>query len=117
MAAAQMLPEGMTGGEDPGGPVTLQLMDLQERASRFRFPIRDRAGQFTEAFDAVLSTAKKIPPRPESVCRTLGGGRRWIVRQNRAAGRSEAFPGIRPVRDLRPYRAWPVSETMNEPAR
>ena len=43
------------------------LMDLAERATRFRFLIRDRAGQFTEAFDAVLSSAGievvKIPPR------------------------------------------------------
>jgi hypothetical protein len=43
------------------------LMDLGERASRFRFLVRDRAGQFTDRFDAVLSAAGievvKIPPR------------------------------------------------------
>ena len=42
-------------------------MDLGDRAADFRFPVRDRAGQFTEAFDAVLSGAGmevvKIPPR------------------------------------------------------
>jgi putative transposase len=42
------------------------LMDLGERASRFRFLVRDRAGQFTDAFDGVLSGAGievvKIPP-------------------------------------------------------
>ena len=42
-------------------------MDLWERAGQFRFLIRDRAGQFTGAFDAVLSGAGievvKIPPR------------------------------------------------------
>jgi putative transposase len=43
------------------------LMDLGEHAARFRFLIRDRAGQFTGAFDAVLASAGievvKIPPR------------------------------------------------------
>jgi hypothetical protein len=42
------------------------LMDLGERADLFRFMIRDRAGQFTEAFDGVLAGAGvevvKIPP-------------------------------------------------------
>jgi hypothetical protein len=42
-------------------------MDLGEHAARFRFLIRDRAGQFTAGFDAVLSGAGievvKIPPR------------------------------------------------------
>jgi transposase InsO family protein len=43
------------------------LMDLDERAATFRFLVRDRAGQFTTAFDAVLAGAGtdtvKIPPR------------------------------------------------------
>ena len=56
----------------PDGAWTVQqarnlLMDLGEHASRFRLLIRDRAGQFTEAFDAVLSAegikVVKIPPR------------------------------------------------------
>ena len=38
-----------------------------DRAGSFRFLVRDRAGQFTEAFDAVLADAGieavKIPPR------------------------------------------------------
>jgi hypothetical protein len=42
-------------------------MDREDRAAGFRFPARDRAGQFTEAFDAVLADAGieavKIPPR------------------------------------------------------
>jgi putative transposase len=33
------------------------MMDLGERATRFRFLVRDRAGQFTEAFDTVLAGA------------------------------------------------------------
>ena len=57
---------------NPDGPWTVQqirnlLMDLGDRAVGFRFLVRDRAGQFTEAFDAVLADAGievvKIPPR------------------------------------------------------
>ena len=48
-------------------------MDLGEHAARFRFLVRDRAGQFTASFDAVLSDAGiavvKIPPRcPRANC-------------------------------------------------
>ena len=57
---------------NPDGPWTVQqirnlLMDLGDRAAGFRFLVRDRAGQFTEAFDAALADAGieavKIPPR------------------------------------------------------
>ncbi len=55
------------------------LMDLGEHAARFRFLIRDRAGQFTEAFDAVLATAGievvKIPPRSPSA---NAHAERWV---------------------------------------
>jgi putative transposase len=56
----------------PDGPWTSQqirnlLMDLGDHAENFRFLVRDRAGQFTETFDAILAstgiTAVKIPPR------------------------------------------------------
>jgi putative transposase len=57
---------------NPDGPWTVQqirnlLMDLGDRAADFRFLVRDRAGQFTAFFDAVLADAGieavKIPPR------------------------------------------------------
>jgi putative transposase len=56
----------------PDGPWTTQqirnlLMDLGDRAGGFRFLVRDRAGQFTDSFDAALAStgieAVKIPPR------------------------------------------------------
>jgi putative transposase len=68
----------------PDGAWTVQqarnlLMDLGERAARFRFLIRDRAGQFTEAFDAVLSDAGievvKIPSRSP---RANAFSERWV---------------------------------------
>ena len=48
-------------------------MDLDDRAASFRFLVRDRAGQFTTSFDAVLAGAGidtvKIPPRcPRANC-------------------------------------------------
>jgi transposase InsO family protein len=57
---------------NPDGPWTTQqirnlLMDLGDRAADFRFLVRDRAGQFTASFDAVVASAGidalKIPPR------------------------------------------------------
>jgi transposase InsO family protein len=55
------------------------LMDLGERATRFRFLIRDRAGQFIEAFDAVLPGAGievvKIPPQSP---RANAYAERWV---------------------------------------
>jgi putative transposase len=69
---------------DPDGAWTTQqarnlLMDLGECATRFRFMVRDRAGQFTEAFDAVLSGAGievvKIPPRSP---RANAYAERWV---------------------------------------
>jgi transposase InsO family protein len=57
---------------NPDGLWTVQqvrnlLTDLGDRAAGFRFLVRDRAGQFTTAFDAVLADAGieavKIPPR------------------------------------------------------
>ena len=56
----------------PDGAWTIQqarnlLADLGDRAAEFRFLVRDRGGQFTAAFDAVLADAgirvARIPPR------------------------------------------------------
>jgi putative transposase len=57
---------------NPDGPWTTQqirnlMMDLGDSAADFRFLVRDRAGQFTASFDALLASAGieavKIPPR------------------------------------------------------
>jgi putative transposase len=57
---------------NPDGQWTAQqarnlLMDLGDQADQFKVLIRDRAGQFTDTFDAVLAdagvTVCKIPPR------------------------------------------------------
>jgi putative transposase len=49
------------------------LMDLDDRATTLRLLVRDRAGQFTTSFDAVLAGAGidtvRIPPRcPRANC-------------------------------------------------
>jgi len=62
----------------PDGPWTTQqardlVMNLDKHVGRFRFVVRDRAGQFAASFDAVLADAGievvKIPPRcPRANC-------------------------------------------------
>ena len=62
----------------PDGPWTTQqarnlVINLGGQVARFRFLVRDRAGQFTASFDAVLADAgievAKIPPRcPRANC-------------------------------------------------
>jgi putative transposase len=63
---------------NPDGRWTTQqirnlVMDLGERATQFRFLVRDRAGQFTASFDAVVADVGihvvRIPPRcPRANC-------------------------------------------------
>jgi putative transposase len=99
----------------PDGAWTVQqarylLLDLGERADRFKFLIRDRAGQFTAAFDAVLAGAGievvKIPPRSpegERLLREVGTHR--PVRGDRPdADRRATAPARGPVRVLRPLQ-------------
>jgi putative transposase len=84
---------------NPDGAWTTQqgrnlLLDLGERAAGFGYLVRDRAGQFTVVFDAVLASAGidvvKIPPRsPRAKCFR---GEIRADRQNRAD---------RPAADLR----------------
>jgi hypothetical protein len=76
---------------EPDGPWTVQqirnlLMDLGDRAAGFRFLVRDRAGQFTASFDALLDGAgiegrENPAPKPscERLCRKVRAHRRTEV--------------------------------------
>ena len=115
---------GATG--HPDGPWTTQqarnlVMDLGEHAARFRFRflVRDRAGQFTASFDAVLADAGievvRIPPRcPRANCfaqrvvltvRTEVTDRMLIFEERHLrrmlAGYAAHYNGWRPHRALR----------------
>src|SRR5438876_10668333 len=91
---------------NPDGPWTVQqirnlLMDLGDRAAGFRFLVRDRAGQFTEAFDAVLADAGteavKIPPR--SPCANAYAERFVLTARTEVADRMLIF-GQRHLRTI-----------------
>jgi hypothetical protein len=65
---------------NPDGPWTTQqtrnlLMDLGDRAADFRLLVRDRAGQFTGSFDAILAgagiEALKIPVGAENLIHVM----------------------------------------------
>ena len=132
---------------NPDGPWTVQqirnlLMDLGDRAAGFRFLVRDRAGQFTASFDAVLAGAGiepvKIPPRSPRAnayaerfvlaARTEVTDRMLIFGERHLrivlAEYEAHYNGRRPhrSRELHPPRArspcrGPVSETHPAPAR
>jgi putative transposase len=72
---------------NPDGPWTTQqarnlLMDLDDRASNVRYLIRDRAGQFTDSFDAGIDAVKIPPCCPRANChaeRFVGTARREVT--------------------------------------
>jgi putative transposase len=93
----------------PTGALTTQqarnlLMDLDDHAATFRFLVRDRAGQFTTSFDAVVADAGidtvKIPPRcPRANCfaeRFVLTARTELTKPH--ADLRRAAPGDRPRR-------------------
>ena len=128
---------GVTG--HPDGPWTTPqarnlLMDLGERAARFRFLVRVRAGQFAASFDAVLADAGievvTIPPRcPRANCfaerfvltvrtevtdRMLIFGERHLRRV--LAGYAAHYNTARPHRALRLRRPPRPASLVPEPA-
>lgn len=109
---------------NPDGAWTAQaarnmLMDLGGRANAFKFMIRDRGGQFTDVFDAVLADAgirviKSPPqaPRANAICeRMIGTLRRELFDRILILGERHLrlilekflahYNGIRPHRALR----------------
>jgi hypothetical protein len=101
----------------PDGAWTVQqarnlLMDLGERAAGFRFLIRDWAGQFTEAFDAVLAGAgdrsgedPAAQPSGECLRRALGAHRPVRGHRPDANHRATAPAGPTTTRHRPPERS------------
>ena len=69
-----------TGRLDPATPLgSALLMDLGERAGPFKVMVRDRAGQFTDAFDAVLADAGIAVVKTPAQCPQANAtAERWI---------------------------------------
>lgn len=93
------------------------LMDLGQRANTFKFFLRDRGGQFTEVFDAVLADAgirvvKSPPqaPRANAICeRMIGTLRRGLFDRILILGEGHLRPVLEEFlahyNGIRPHRA------------
>ena len=128
-AVAAPVPVGSGGvAAHPTGAWTTQqarnlLMDLDDHFASFRFQVRDRAGQFTTAFDAVVAGAGidtvKIPPRcppGELLRRTLRADRQNRTHRPHPDLR-RAAPADRPRPLQHPLqRAAPTSSASASPA-
>ena len=85
------------------------LMDLGEQADRFKFMIRDRGINFTDAFDAVLADAGirtvlcniQTPRMNATAERWIGGCRRELLAAGRLSGVQHLSAGYRPQAEAR----------------
>ena len=102
------------------------LMDLDDSVATFRFLIRDRAGQFTTAFDTVLAGAGidtvKIPPQcPRANCfaeRFVLTARTELTDRILIFGERHLADRPRPIRrPLQPPAATPSATTPPAPPR
>src|SRR5438876_1400253 len=107
----------------PDGPWTTQqirnlLMDLGDRAVDFRFLVRDRAGQFTGSFDAVLARsgikAVKIPPRSP---RANAYAERFVLTARTEVTDRMLIFGERHLRSILAQYAWHYNGRRPHPSR
>jgi hypothetical protein len=92
-------------------------MDLGDRAADLRFLVRDGAGQFTEAFDAVPGDAGtgavKIPPRSP---RANAYAERFVLTARTEVTDRMLIFGERHLRTIPHLMSRPVGSMTNGPA-